>query len=224
MGAKATDPELLAQAVALCRERNFTPHDAERELGGRVSYRTIYRALKRAPAAPPAPALVQRAPAPLEVEEVAPVPAAVAAAALGSADPQKAAALRRMLDAGKYDARTVERLAAIWGCSEADVRLLVVEAAILAGAQVLPPELAREESIEVGRRVRRKAEESFDWKSVLMAQAHIDRVQLPPAAKAGAPPDGLTQAEVVALLRKIVQAVRLIPGAVAAVRSVIEPT
>jgi hypothetical protein len=227
MAAPATDRELLAEAVALCREGGLSPKAAAEALassGRSISYRTIYRALKEAPAAPAAPrvAIVPHGPDP-SAEAPVEVPAGVAAAALGTADPEKAAALRRMLRAGKYDASTVERLAATWSCSAADVRALVVEAAILAGEQALPPELAREESLEVARRVRRKAEESADWKSVLAAQAHIDRVQLA-AGKPGTAPDGLTAAEVVSLLRRIVAAVRHIPGAVAAVRAVIEPT
>lgn len=219
------DPATVARALELCR-RGRSPEEAQEELargGVQVSYRTIYRALKKAEEAGGGTALVPAGAPPVEVEvEAIAVPADVAAAAVGTADAAKARAIRRMVGAQKYSAATVERLAATWHCDPRDVRALVIEAAILAGEHVLPPELAREESIEVARKVRDKALDSADWKSVLLAQQHIDRVQLPPPPKPGTVPDGMTQAEVAGLLRRILLAVRSFPGAVEAVRGVLE--
>jgi hypothetical protein len=201
---------VVAQAIALVRDEGLTCEEAGERVTPRLGGNTVRRALKAQEAAADAPEVVEVDLAPAAEDLELPLPADVSAAIVSIADVDKARAVRRLVQGmgGTWDGGAVESLAATWGCAVADVRALVIEAAILAGANVLPPELAREESLAVARRARDKASTAADWKSVLLAQAHIDKIQLPPPD-----PDSLTKAQFVALARRLLEAVTPFPGA-----------
>jgi hypothetical protein len=131
-------------------------------------------------------------------------------------------AVRKLVTAGEADASLVERLAATFGAGAEDVRALLVAAAAQVELDELPPELAREESIALARRVRKKAEESADWKTALAAQGHMDRLR--GIGQAGKVAGGYSRAEVVSLLRRVVAAVSPWPAATSAVREVLSAT
>ena len=204
---------VVAQAIALVRDEGLTCEEAGERVTPRLGGNTVRRAMKAQEAAADAAEVVTLGVAPVEEDLELPLPADVSAAIVSIADADKARAVRRLVQGmqgagGVWDGSSVESLAATWGCAVADVRALVIEAAILAGANVLPPELAREESLAVARRARDKASTAADWKSVLLAQAHIDKIQLPPPD-----PDSLTKAQFVALARRLLEAVTPFPGA-----------
>ena len=221
MGRPRVDQELLARAVAMVEAGSHTCEEAGEEIGRltgvRLGGNTVRRAV-RAKEEAAGGAIVKAAE--IGPEEALDVPADVKAAIVTVADPEKARAVRRLVQGmgGKWDGEAVEALAVTWGCAVEDVRALVIEAAILAGAQVLPPELAREESLAVARRARDKAETAADWKSVLLAQAHIDGLQLK-----GREGEGLTKAQFVALARELLEAVKPFPGAYEAAIAVMFP-
>lgn len=65
-GRPPKDPKAVEEALRLCAA-GMTPEEAAAELGGRISWRTIYRAqerMRRAPAKPAAPAVKTPATAP----------------------------------------------------------------------------------------------------------------------------------------------------------------
>lgn len=215
MGRPRLKEDAKARAVALVDAGTHTPEEAAAAEG--IGGNTVRRALRERDEAT-AETLVQAAAiGPVEAVDV---PGDVRAAIVTVADPEKARAVRRLVQGmgGKWDGEAVEALAVTWGCAVEDVRALVIEAAILAGAQVLPPELAREESLAVARRARDKAETAADWKSVLLAQAHIDGLQLK-----GREGEGLTKAQFVALARELLEAVKPFPGAYEAAIAVMFP-
>ena len=221
MGRPRVDQELLARAVAMVEAGSHTCEEAGEEIGRltgtRLGGNTVRRAVKAKEAAEEG---VIVAASQIGAEEALEIPGDVKAAIVTVADSEKARAVRRLVQGmgGKWDGEAVEALAATWSCAVEDVRALVLEAAILAGAQVLPPELAREESLAVARRARDKADAAADWKSVLLAQAHIDGLQLK-----GREGEGLTKAQAVALFREILAAVAPFPGAREAAIAVMFP-
>jgi predicted kinase len=147
------------------------------------------------------------------------------------ADPERAAALRALVVRGTapgvdgkgnaievplvYGPDFVAQIAAGEGIEPREVRRLLREAAIQSRLDALPPELARERSIAVAERASKMANDAHDWKNLLLAQQHIDRLRLlPPPAD----PEGLTRAEVTILLRRVASELQGIEGGVEALR------
>ena len=210
-------------------EEDLTCEEAGERVG--LGGNTIRRAWKASLAGAEGGAVVVDAPAGsgLEVAEgagpVRPLPAEVLGA-LSVADPDKARAIRRLVvgEGGTYDAATVEGLALAWGCSAGDVRALIIGAAIEAGKNVLPPELATAESLATLRDIRRRAKNAADFKSELMAQAAIDQIQLPPRGKGAPGPDQITRAQVAMVLGHVLEAVTPFGARAAAEKAIAEAT
>jgi len=148
----------------------------------------------------------------------APVPVAPAAVVVPDAVAARIEALRRLVRAGDWDATSIGRLAAGMGISSGEVWLLLQQAALAAASEELPPSLAREQSIDFARRVRKQADDAGDSKGALAAQAHIDSILIPRGKPAG---DVVPRAELVARLRQVALAVQPWPDAFAAVRAVL---
>lgn len=211
-GGKArTDPELLAQAVAMVDAGTHTPDQAAAEIG--VVGNTVRRAIVRRDTERASSGAVEVVPVtPGALAGLPPeLPADVSQAIVATADPDKARAVRRLvagMNGGAWDGEALESLAATWECSLADVQALVIEASIAAGKCVLPPELAREEALAALRHVREKAKSAADWKSVTLATGEILKIQL--AAGEG---ESLSKAQFVDLARRLIAAVAPYPGA-----------
>jgi predicted kinase len=149
------------------------------------------------------------------------LPEGVAGLVFQRADVAKVASLRAMVTAGGPDglelgADFVASVALGEECTASEVRALLLEAAAEASLDALPYELAVERSIATAERARKKAESANDWKSMLLCVQHIDRLRF---GKREPDPEGLTRAEVLILLRRMVEAVQGIAGAVDALRA-----
>lgn len=206
MGRPRADPELVARAVAMVECGSHTAEEAALECG--IGGNTVRRAMKAQAEkdAIDAGIIVPAEPEPVEVD----LPVEVAAAVEQRADAQKARAVLRLVRGagGTWDGATAESLAVTWGCTAAEIRALALEAAIMAGAEVLPPELAREEALAVFRHARDKAKTAADWKNVVVAQEAINKIQLPKLD-----PETMTRAQFVEVFRRVLGAVAGYPGA-----------
>jgi hypothetical protein len=102
-----------------------------------------------------------------------------------------------------------------------DARQMIAVAAVQVGLDDLPVELAREESIAVARRARRRAEEMSDWRTALQAQAHIDRIRGIGQPGATLPPGAMSKEQILTLLRRVATSLEPWPDALAAFGEVI---
>jgi len=150
---------------------------------------------------------------------------------LSPADPERAAAIRSLVVRGTLPGTNakgeqvelpvdfgpdwIARVAEGEGITAGEVRRLLREAAVQARLDALPFELARERSIAVADGAGQMAKDAHDWKSLLLAQAHVDRLRFlatPPD------PEGLTRAEVTILLRRVAAELQEVAGGVEALQ------
>lgn len=127
----------------------------------------------------------------------------------------RAEQVRALVASGAADEKLVGRLVLTWTCSTAEAQRAVDDAAELARAAVLPPDLARSESDGLATRARRRSEDAGDWKGALAAQRHLDQLR-------GLDGQRMPRAAVVALLRRAAHALTPWPDALAAFRASVE--
>ena len=146
-------------------------------------------------------------------------------------DPERVAAIRRLVVRGtlpgvgedgkpaelpvEFGADWIERVAEGEGLTPREVRRLLRAAAVEAGLDALPFELARERSIAVAERAGKMAGEAHDWKSLLAAQNHIDRLRF---STSEPDPEGLSRAGVTALFQRVAAELVGVSGGVEALR------
>ena len=228
MGRPRVDQELLARAVAMVEAGSHTCEEAGEEIGRltgtRLGGNTVRRAVKAKEAA--AEGVIVEAGEPsaaLSADRVDDV--------LSPADPERAAAIRSLVVRGTLPGTNakgeqvelpvdfgpdwIARVAEGEGITAGEVRRLLREAAVQARLDALPFELARERSIAVADGAGQMAKDAHDWKSLLLAQAHVDRLRFlatPPD------PEGLTRAEVTILLRRVAAELQEVAGGVEALQ------
>lgn len=232
-GLPRADPALVARALELYDSGLRSAEEAAAEVG--LGMRTVYRALKAREVA----AVVEVPDAGPEVAEVAPVlPGHGLALApeivediFAPPDPERVAAIRRLVVRGtlpgvdkdgkeaelpvEFGADWIERVAEGEGLTPREVRRLLRAAAVEAGLDALPFELARERSIAVAERFLVMALEAHDGRAGLAAQAAIDRLRF---ATSEPDPEGLTRAGVTALFQRVAAELQGVAGGVEALR------
>jgi len=243
-GRPKADPSLVARAVELVRDEGLTCEEAGEqvgvELGTRLGGNTVRRAVKAKEGAADALEVVEPAEASLELPGdgfEAPTPHGLALAPeivediFAPPDPERVAAIRRLVVRGtlpgvgedgkpaelpvEFGADWIERVAEGEGLTPREVRRLLRAAAVEAGLDALPFELARERSIAVAERFLVMALEAHDGRAGLAAQAAIDRLRF---ATSEPDPEGLTRAGVTALFQRVAGELAGVPGGVEALR------
>lgn len=214
-GRPRADAAKVAEGLRLVDDEQVPPVEAAERAG--IGEGTLRRAMQAR-----AGALARAVDVTEEVEsEGLSLPQGVVGLVFHRADPAKVSALRALVTAGGPDglelgADFVTSVAVGEECSAAEVRALLLEAAAEARLDVLPYELAVERSISRYQRALTKADNANDPKGIVMAQQAIDRLRF---GKKEQDPEGLTRAEVLILLRRMVGAVQGIAGAVDALRA-----
>ncbi len=243
-GRPKADPSLVARAVELVEVQGMTCEEAGEqvgvELGTRLGGNTVRRAVKAKEGAGVALEVVEPAEASLELPGdgfEAPTPHGLALAPeivediFAPPDPERVAAIRRLVVRGtlpgidkdskpaelpvEFGADWIERVAEGEGLTPREVRRLLRAAAVEAGLDALPFELARERSIAVAERFLVMALEAHDGRAGLAAQAAIDRLRF---ATSEPDPEGLTRAGVTALFQRVAAELQGVAGGVEALR------
>jgi hypothetical protein len=215
---------LVTRALELVEAGTHSVEDAAEEVG--LGTKTVYRAREGAGVAP-------------EVAEPAPVSPGhglalapeIAEDIFAPPDPEQTAAIRLLVVRGtlpgvdkdgnpaelpvEFGADWIARVAEGEGITPGEVRRLLRAAAVEAGQDALPFELARERSIAVAERFLTMALEAHDGRAGLAAQTHIDRLRF---STSEPDPEGLSRAGVTALFQRVAGELAGVPGGVEALR------